>query len=170
MNDAPTVPTLVVEGGPIDGAKMELSEGTSTIVGSGRLAHLRVDHPDIELAHVKVTWDIYGISMVDNGSRHGTWVNGEPVETAALLDGDVIMFVAPGSKVGVPSVRIVIPEGSVAPPPPPEPEDTAAEGVPPGDEAPKEAPPAPPPPAPPAWCPWARWCRTRLRARAPPPQ
>jgi hypothetical protein len=144
MNDAATVPTLIVEGGPIDGAKMELSEGTSTIVGSGRLAHLRVDHPDIELAHVKVTWDVYGISMVDNGSRHGTWVNGEPVETAALLDGDVITFVAPGSKVGVPGVRIVIPEGSVAAPPPPDPEASAAAGAAPPAEAPVEAPPPAP--------------------------
>jgi hypothetical protein len=149
MTDAPTVPTLIVQGGPIDGATMELSEGSSTIVGSGRLAHLRVDHPDIELAHVKVTWDIYGISMVDNGSRHGTWVNGEPVETAALLDGDVISFVAPGSPAGVPAVRIAIPEGSVAPPPPPEPGQEA----PPAEAPPAEAPapevaPAPAPPAP----------------------
>ncbi len=144
MTDAPTVPTLIVQGGPLDGATMDLSEGSSMIVGSGRLAHLRVDHPDIELAHVKVTWDIYGISMVDNGSRHGTWVNGVPVETAALLDGDVISFVAPGSAAGVPSIRIAIPEGSVAPPPPPEP---GAEEAAPPPEAPAEAP-APPPPAP----------------------
>ncbi len=143
MTDAPTVPTLIVEGGPLGGTKMELSEGTSTIVGSGRLAHLRIDQPDIELAHVKVTWDVYGISMVDNGSRHGTWVNGEPVETAALLDGDLISFVAPGTKVGVPAVRISIPEGSVAPPPPPEPEEATA-GAPPPAETPAEAPPPAP--------------------------
>ena len=114
MADAPTVPTLVIEGGPLDGASLELSEGSSMIVGSGRLANFRVDHPNIELALVKVTWDIDGISMIDNGSRDGTWVNGEPVETAALLDGDVITFVAPGLKEGVPRVRIAIPEGSVA--------------------------------------------------------
>jgi hypothetical protein len=147
MSDVPAVPTLIVEGGAIDGARMELSEGTSTIVGSGRLAHLRVDHPDIELAHVKVTWDVYGISMVDNGSRNGTWVNGEPVETAALLDGDVISFVAPGSKAGVPAVRIVIPEGSVAPPPPPEPGDEPVEAREVAAAPPAEAPVAAPPPA-----------------------
>ena len=144
MTDAPTVPTLIIEGGPLDGAAMELSEGSSLIVGSGRLAHFRVDHPDIELAHIKVTWDLYGISMVDNGSRDGTWVNGEPVETAALLDGDVITFVAPGSKEGVPRVHVRIPEGSVEPPPPPDPEEQ-----PPVPEAAPTAPePAPPPPAP----------------------
>ena len=68
------------------------------IIGSGRLANMRLDHPEIELAHVKVTWDDNGISMIDNGSRKGTWVNGEPVETTALLDGDVIEFVEPGSQ------------------------------------------------------------------------
>ena len=83
----------------------------TVIIGSGRLAHMRLDHPDIELAHVKVAWDDVGISMVDNGSRKGTWVNGEPVETAALLDGDVIEFVAPGSKSTPPKVKIRIPKG-----------------------------------------------------------
>ncbi len=144
MADTPTVPTVIVQGGPLDGATMELTEGESLIVGSGRLAHFRVEHPDIELAHVKVTWDIYGISMVDNGSRDGTWVNGEPVETAALLDGDIIMFVAPGSKEGVPTIRVVIPEGSVAPPPPPDPEEQPL--VP--EEAPASPAPAPLPPLP----------------------
>ncbi len=96
-------------------------------MGSGRLANLRLDHPEIELAHVKIIWDDLGISMIDNGSRKGTWVNGEPVETAGLLDGDVIEFVAPGSKVTPPppKVRLKIPKGSVPdppplPPPPPE--------------------------------------------------
>jgi hypothetical protein len=148
MSDAAAVPTLIVEGGALQGTRMELSEGTSTIVGSGRLAHLRLDHPDIELAHVKVTWDVSGISMVDNGSRNGTWVNGEPVETAALLDGDVIAFVAPGSKVGVPTVRVLIPEGSVAPPPPPEPAEATAPATPEAPAPPVEAAVEAPPPAP----------------------
>jgi hypothetical protein len=35
---------------------------------------MRLDHPDIELAHVKLAWDDTGISLVDNGSRKGTWL------------------------------------------------------------------------------------------------
>jgi hypothetical protein len=122
-DEVPEMPSLTVDGGPLDGYEMKMSPGTTVIIGSGRLAHMRLDHPDIELAHVKVAWDDLGIQMVDNGSRKGTWVNGEPVETAALLDGDVIEFVAPGGKSTPPKVRIKIPRGSVpeAPPPPPPP-------------------------------------------------
>jgi hypothetical protein len=145
MSDAiPEVPSLTVHGGPLDGYEMKLSPGTTVIVGSGRLAHMRLDHPDIELAHVKVAWDAdYGISMVDNGSRKGTWVNGEPVETTALLDGDVIEFVAPGAKSAPPKVKIHIPKGSVPeppPPPPPSPGEIAAQ---PADGAPAPARPGP---------------------------
>ena len=127
----PNMPALVVEGGTLDGFTMNIAEGTTVVVGSGRLANLRIDHPDIELAHVKVTWDALGIAMRDNGSRHGTWVDNEQVESAALLDGDVISFTAPGSPSSAPRVRVQIPEGTVAapPPPPPEAEDVSPEGA-----------------------------------------
>ena len=94
-DEVPEQPSVLVVGGMIDGHHVVLTPGLSLIVGSGRLANLRLDHPDIELAHIKIRWDELGISLVDNGSRRGTWVNGEPVESAQLLDGDVITFVAP---------------------------------------------------------------------------
>jgi len=123
-DEVPQIPTVHVEGGAIDGHSMPLSQGTGLIVGSGRLAHLRLDHPQIELAHVKITWDDLGIAMTDNGSRYGTWVNGEKVESAALIDGDVITFTPPDSKDPAPRVRMRIPKGSVAEPPPPAPEES----------------------------------------------
>jgi hypothetical protein len=118
-DEIPELPSLVVVGGPLDGYELKISPGTTVVVGSGRLAQLRVDHPEIELAHVKVTWDDLGISMIDNGSRHGTWVNGEPVVSAALLDGDRIEFTAPGSKSQPPRIKMRIPKGAVPEPPPP---------------------------------------------------
>ena len=117
MPDAdPNMPALVVEGGALDGFTMNIQEGTTVVVGSGRLANLRIDHPEIELAHVKVTWDNLGIAMRDNGSRHGTWVDNEQVESAALLDNDVISFMPPDSPSSAPRVRVRIPEGTVAEP------------------------------------------------------
>jgi hypothetical protein len=134
MSDAiPEMPSLLVAGGPLDGYEMKLQPGTTVIIGSGRLAHMRLDHPDIELAHVKLAWDDTGISMVDNGSRKGTWLNGEPVETVLLLDGDVIEFVGPGSKSTPPKVKVKIPKGSVPEPPPlppPAPGEVAARRLP----------------------------------------
>ena len=133
-DDMPELPSLNVHGGAIDGYEMKLSQpGITVIIGSGRLAQMRLDHPDIELAHVKVAWDDVGISMVDNGSRKGTWVNGEPVETVLLRDGDVIQFVAPGSKSTPATVTVRIPKGSVPEPPPlppPTPEELAARPAP----------------------------------------
>jgi hypothetical protein len=127
-DEIPELPSITVHGGPLDGYEMKISQGTPVIIGSGRLAHMRLDHPDIELAHVKVTWDDLGVQMIDNGSRKGTWVNGDPVETTTLLDGDTIEFVGPGAKSTPPKVRIRIPKGSVPeppPPPPPTPEELA---------------------------------------------
>lgn len=124
-DEIPEQPSVVVVGGPMDGYEVRLNPGLSMIVGSGRLANLRLDHPEIELAHVKIIWDDLGLSMIDNGSRYGTWVNGEPVETTNLLDGDTIEFVDPHAKkkpaVTPPRVRLKIPKGSVPDPPPPPP-------------------------------------------------
>jgi hypothetical protein len=137
----PDQPSVLVVGGPIDGHEVRLNPGLTLIVGSGRLANLRLDHPDIELAHIKIIWDDLGISMIDNGSRKGTWVNGEPVETAALLDGDVIEFVAPDSKVQPrpAKVKLRIPKGSVPEPPPPPPPPPGQPQAAPGAPAVKKA-------------------------------
>jgi hypothetical protein len=125
------LPTLVIKGGPADGHSHELQNGQSVLVGSGRLAHFRVGNEDqgIGLAHIKVTWDETGISVTDNGSSSGTFVNGEPVETAVLLDGDVISFQPPDSKLKPPSVLIKIPPGSVIIAPPPPKEESALTGA-----------------------------------------
>lgn len=136
----PVSPCLVVKGGANDGVLYTLQEGTSILVGSGRLAHLRVEHPDIGSAHVRVTWDDGGISVTDNGSITGTYVNGEQVETALLMDGDHISFAAPGAKLKTPLPRVLvrIPPGTVvmAPlPPPPSPDPSV--------EAPRLTAPAP---------------------------
>jgi hypothetical protein len=128
-DEVPEQPSVLVVGGMIDGHHVVLTPGLSLIVGSGRLANLRLDHPDIDLAHIKIRWDDLGISMIDNGSRKGTWVNGEPVETAGLLDGDVITFVPPKyDGPPAPKVKLRIPKGSVPdmPPLPPPPAGEAA--------------------------------------------
>jgi hypothetical protein len=120
-DDVADQPAVIVVGGPLDGYDVKLTPGLTLIVGSGRLANLRLDHPEIELAHIKIAWDDLGISMIDNGSRKGTWVNGDPVETAALIDGDTIAFTDPAGKPTTPpapKVRLKIPKGTVPEPPP----------------------------------------------------
>ncbi len=123
-------PTLIIKGGPTDGHTHKIEQGMSALVGSGRLAHFRVgtEEAGVNLAHIKITWDDSGISVTDNGSHSGTFVNGEQVETCVLLDGDRITFQPPGSKLHPPELLVKIPAGSVvvtAPPPEPEPEPAA---------------------------------------------
>ena len=115
----PDGPTLIVEGGPIDGFVFPLHLGTSILVGSGRLAQLRVGGDEVGSAHIRVTWDDNGIAVTDNGSVTGTFVNGEPIETALLMDRDLITFAPAGTKgVQAPKIRVKIPAGSVLAPPP----------------------------------------------------
>jgi pSer/pThr/pTyr-binding forkhead associated (FHA) protein len=129
------VPSLIVKGGPTDGAIFPLTEGTSILVGSGRLANIQIPGEPIGSAHVKVTWDDAGISMTDNGSQGGTFVNGELMLTGPLQDGDRIAFVPTGSKLTLPKILVRIPPGSVmvtvAPPPPEEPLTSPAPAAPP---------------------------------------
>src|SRR5262245_56380445 len=103
----------------------------SILVGSGRLAHFRLgsEEQGVGLAHIKITWDDSGISVTDNGSASGTFVNGEPVETAVLLDGDVISFQPSNSKLKPPAVLVKIPPGSVIVAPPPSKEESALTGA-----------------------------------------
>jgi hypothetical protein len=118
------VPSLIVKGGPTDGSIFPLTEGTSILVGSGRLATIQVPGEAIGSAHLKVTWDDAGISMTDNGSQGGTFVNGELMLTGPLQDGDRIAFVPAGSKLNLPKLLVRIPPGTVmvtVAPPPPEP-------------------------------------------------
>ena len=119
-------PTLIVKGGPTDGATCAVDAGNTILVGSGHLAHLRVDHPDVGGAHVRVSWDDFGLWVTDNGSATGTFINGEPVVTGPLRDGDRISFAPSGAKGNVPKVLVRIPEGSVVIAAPPSEETPAS--------------------------------------------
>jgi hypothetical protein len=113
------VPRLIVKGGPTDGFEFPLHKGMNLLVGSGRLANLRVGGDEVGSAHVRIVWDDNGISATDNGSATGTFVNGDPVETLVLWDGDRISFAAKDSKVQPPQILVRIPLGTVDLPPPP---------------------------------------------------
>jgi FHA domain/IPT/TIG domain len=119
------VPSLIIKGGPTDGTIFALTEGTSILVGSGRLANIQLVGEPIGSAHARITWDDAGISLTDNGSMGGTFVNGEAMVTGPLSDGDRIAFVPSGSKHNLPKLLVRIPPGTVmvtvVPPPPDEP-------------------------------------------------
>jgi len=151
MADLPDGPALIVVGGPTDGEIFPLDKDRSIIVGSGRLANLRLGPADISSAHLKVAWDDGGLFVNDNTSFTGTWLNGESVEQAPLQDGDTLAFADAKEKPDWPRLRIHVPPGSVIITAPPA-ELEHAQVAPPEEKAtapaPEERPrPAPRPPA-----------------------
>ena len=67
----------------------QLSHG-SNIIGRGQDAHFRLPDTGVSRRHMEITWDGQVAMLADLGSTNGTTVNGTPVQTWQLADGDVI--------------------------------------------------------------------------------
>jgi FhaA, N-terminal domain/FHA domain len=67
----------------------QLTEG-STVVGRGQDAQFRLPDTGVSRRHLEVTWDGQTAMLTDLGSTNGTTVNGTPVQTWRLVDGDVV--------------------------------------------------------------------------------
>jgi hypothetical protein len=67
----------------------QLTEG-STVVGRGQDAQFRLPDTGVSRRHLEITWDGWTAMLADLGSTNGTTVNGTPVQTWQLADGDVV--------------------------------------------------------------------------------
>lgn len=67
----------------------QLTEG-ATVVGRGQDAQFRLPDTGVSRRHVEITWDGQIAMLADLGSTNGTTVNGTPVQTWQLVDGDVV--------------------------------------------------------------------------------
>jgi hypothetical protein len=67
----------------------ELTEGTM-VVGRGQEAQFRLPDTGVSRRHLEITWDGRTALLTDLGSTNGTTVNGTPVQTWQLVDGDVV--------------------------------------------------------------------------------
>ncbi|MGH3932205.1 MAG: DUF3662 and FHA domain-containing protein [Pseudonocardiaceae bacterium] len=67
----------------------QLTEG-SNVVGRGQDAQFRLADTGVSRRHLEITWDGQVAMLADLGSTNGTTVNGTPVQTWQLVDGDVI--------------------------------------------------------------------------------
>ncbi len=67
----------------------QLTEGT-TVVGRGQDAQFRLPDTGVSRRHLEITWDGQTATLADLGSTNGTTVNGTPVQTWQLVDGDVV--------------------------------------------------------------------------------
>jgi hypothetical protein len=62
----------------------------STVVGRGQDAQFRLPDTGVSRRHLEVIWDGQTATLADLGSTNGTTVNGTPVQTWQLVDGDVV--------------------------------------------------------------------------------
>ena len=60
------------------------------VVGRGQDADFRLPDTGVSRRHLEITWDGQSATLADLGSTNGTTVNGTPVQTWQLADGDVI--------------------------------------------------------------------------------
>ncbi len=71
------------------GRSYELTEGTH-VVGRGQDSNFRLPDTGVSRRHLEISWDGRTATLSDLGSTNGTTVNGNPVQTWQLTDGDII--------------------------------------------------------------------------------
>ena len=99
-----TLPTLIVTGPPCDGTLITLeTPGAEKVLGASPDAHLRLEADNVDAIHARVRWDASrGLLLTDVGSVAGSYVNGERVGAAHVLqDGDRVSLGPPGSRASV---------------------------------------------------------------------
>ncbi|MEY8041119.1 MULTISPECIES: FhaA domain-containing protein [Saccharopolyspora] len=62
----------------------------SNIIGRGQEGQFRLPDTGVSRKHIEITWDGQSAMLADLGSTNGTTVNGTPVQTWQLADGDVV--------------------------------------------------------------------------------
>ncbi|MBA2309737.1 MAG: DUF3662 domain-containing protein [Pseudonocardiales bacterium] len=67
----------------------QLSDGPN-VIGRGQNSHFRLPDTGVSRRHVEINWNGQTATLSDLGSTNGTTVNGNPVQTWQLVDGDVV--------------------------------------------------------------------------------
>ena len=71
------------------GRTYDLTQGTH-VIGRGQDSAFRLPDTGVSRRHLEISWDGQTATLSDLGSTNGTTVNGNPVQTWQLNDGDVI--------------------------------------------------------------------------------
>ena len=71
------------------GRTYDLTQG-SHVIGRGQDSSFRLPDTGVSRRHLEISWDGHTATLTDLGSTNGTTVNGNPVQTWQLNDGDVI--------------------------------------------------------------------------------
>ena len=71
------------------GRTYDLTQGTH-VIGRGQDSAFRLPDTGVSRRHLEISWDGQAATLSDLGSTNGTTVNGNPVQTWQLNDGDVV--------------------------------------------------------------------------------
>jgi serine/threonine-protein kinase len=82
--------TLTAVEGPHKGEVFTFADHEIFLAGRSRTAHLRLMDDHCSRSHFLVEFNPPDCRLTDLGSRNGTWVNGQRVQSVDLHDGDVI--------------------------------------------------------------------------------
>ena len=82
---------LIVTRGPNTGAQFRLDKPV-TSAGPHQLSDLYLDDITVSRRHAEIRCEKGTFSIVDCGSFNNTYVNGEPVESAVLANGDELQI------------------------------------------------------------------------------
>jgi Protein of unknown function (DUF3662)/FHA domain len=72
------------------GSHVQEFQKSRVVMGRSRDADFRLDDPNISRRHAVVYWEAGQAFVKDLGSTNGTLLNGRPIASAALDDGDVL--------------------------------------------------------------------------------
>jgi pSer/pThr/pTyr-binding forkhead associated (FHA) protein len=83
-----TRPHLEIQDG-LEAAQVPLAAAV-TRLGRGMTADVLLDHPTVSRRHALIAQRDGQLTLLDDRSMNGTWLNGARIREAPLRDGDVI--------------------------------------------------------------------------------
>ena len=89
ISQAATGPVLVVRKGPQSGERFYLERPRLT-VGRDPSSDIFLNDMTVSRSHAVLELDAGSVSVRDDGSLNGTYVNGHCVDQAVLCDGDIL--------------------------------------------------------------------------------
>ncbi|MEC9001736.1 MAG: FHA domain-containing protein, partial [Planctomycetota bacterium] len=82
------MPFLVIIGGPDRGRSFQIEEGQTLVIGRSQTSDTQINDPRVSRVHCRVVVDGGTITLLDNDSAGGTFMNGNKVSRQELDTGD----------------------------------------------------------------------------------
>ncbi|MEM7261801.1 MAG: FHA domain-containing protein [Planctomycetota bacterium] len=76
--------------GAREGEEHDIEDGAEVVLGRGSEVTIPLDDPKLSRRHCSILFRSGRWRVQDHGSANGTWLNGEQVESRAIVDGDTL--------------------------------------------------------------------------------